>query len=54
VSPKAPSDDRLDELYRATLGPMGSRPLYELSMADVTAAISKPLLYHYFSTWTEL
>ena len=56
VSPKASSDDRLDELYRATLGLMGSRPLYEVSMADVTAAaaVSKPLLYHYFSTRTEL
>jgi len=56
VSPKASSDDRLDELYRATLGLMGSPPLYEVSIADVTAAaaVSKPLLYHYFSTRTEL
>ncbi|WP_426570808.1 TetR/AcrR family transcriptional regulator [Aquihabitans sp. McL0605] len=49
-------DDRRDEVLRACLQLLGERPWDEVSMADVAAAAgaSKPLLYHYFSTKSDL
>jgi AcrR family transcriptional regulator len=49
-------DDRRSELLGACLRLIGTRPWDEVSMADVAAAagVSKPLLYHYFSTKSEL
>jgi AcrR family transcriptional regulator len=49
-------EDRRDELLRASLQIIGSKPWDEVSMADVAAAAgaSKPLLYHYFSNKSEL
>jgi AcrR family transcriptional regulator len=49
-------DDRRDELMKACLGLIGTRPWDEVSMADVAraAGVSKPLLYHYFSTKSDL
>lgn len=48
--------DRRRELLRACLELIGTRPWDEVSMADVARAAgsSKPLLYHYFSTKSEL
>ena len=48
--------DRRDELLRASLGLIGTRPWDEVSMADVAeaAGASKPLLYHYFATKRDL
>jgi AcrR family transcriptional regulator len=50
------TDDRRQELYRATLELIGTTPWDEVSMADVAlaAGVSKPLLYHYFPTKTDL
>lgn len=49
-------DDRRAELLGACLDLIGTRPWDEISMADIAAAagVSKPLLYHYFSTKPEL
>ena len=49
-------EDRRDELLRACLQVIGTQPWDEVSMADVAAAAgaSKPLLYHYFSTKSDL
>jgi AcrR family transcriptional regulator len=49
-------DDRRDELMQACLHLIGARPWDEVSMAEVAAAagVSKPLLYHYFSTKSDL
>ena len=49
-------EDRRADLLRACLELIGSRPWDEVSMAEVAARarVSKPLLYHYFSTKTEL
>jgi len=49
-------DDRRNELMQACLHLIGTRPWDEVSMADVAAAagVSKPLLYHYFSTKSDL
>ena len=49
-------EDRRNELLRACLGLIGTRPWDEVSMADVAEAsgASKPLLYHYFATKGDL
>ena len=49
-------EDRREELLRACLDLLGRRPWDEVTMADVAdaAGVSKPLLYHYFSTKNEL
>ncbi len=49
-------EDRRDELLRACLDLIGTRPWEEVSMADVAeaAGASKPLLYHYFATKRDL
>ena len=49
-------EDRRDELLRTCLGLLGHRPWDEVTMADVAeaAGVSKPLLYHYFSTKADL
>lgn len=49
-------DDRRAELMRACLDLIGTHPWDEVSMADIAAAagVSKPLLYHYFSTKPDL
>lgn len=49
-------DDRRRELLEACLALIGSRPWDEVSMADVASAAgaSKPLLYHYFPTKSDL
>jgi AcrR family transcriptional regulator len=49
-------EDRRAELLRTCLDLLGRRPWDEVTMADVAAAagVSKPLLYHYFSTKTDL
>ena len=49
-------EDRRDELLRACLDLIGTRPWDEVSMADVAeaAGASKPLLYHYFATKRDL
>ena len=49
-------EDRRDELLRACLGLIGTRPWDEVSMADIAeaAGASKPLLYHYFATKGDL
>lgn len=48
--------ERLEELHKACLSLIGSQPWDEITMADVAVAagVSKPLLYHYFSTKSEL
>ena len=49
-------EDRRDELLRACLDLIGTRPWDEVSMADIAEAsgASKPLLYHYFATKRDL
>ncbi|MDQ3484172.1 MAG: TetR/AcrR family transcriptional regulator [Actinomycetota bacterium] len=49
-------EDRREELLRTCLDLLGRRPWDEVTMADVAdaAGVSKPLLYHYFSTKTDL
>ncbi len=49
-------EDRRSELTAACLRLIGTRPWDEVTMADVAeeAGASKPLLYHYFSTKSEL
>ena len=49
-------EDRRDELTRACLQLIGTKPWDEVSMADIAiaAGVSKPLLYHYFSTKSDL
>ena len=49
-------EDRREEMLRACVRVIGTQPWDEVSMADVAAAAgaSKPLLYHYFSTKSEL
>ena len=49
-------EDRRAELMQASLHLIGTRPWDEVSMAEVAGAagVSKPLLYHYFSTKSEL
>lgn len=49
-------EDRRAELLRTCLDLLGRRPWDEVTMAEVAevAGVSKPLLYHYFSTKTEL
>jgi AcrR family transcriptional regulator len=49
-------EDRRSELLRTCLDLLGKRPWDEVTMADVAEAsgVSKPLLYHYFSTKTDL
>jgi AcrR family transcriptional regulator len=49
-------DDRREELLQACLQIIGTQPWDEVSMADVASAAgaSKPLLYHYFSTKSDL
>jgi len=49
-------DDRRNELVQTCLHLIGTQPWDEVSMADVAAAagVSKPLLYHYFSTKSDL
>ena len=49
-------EDRRGELLQACLQIIGTKPWDEVSMADVAAAAgaSKPLLYHYFSTKSDL
>lgn len=49
-------DDRRGELMEACLHLIGARPWDEVSMAEVAAAagVSKPLLYHYFATKSDL
>jgi AcrR family transcriptional regulator len=48
--------DRRNELTRACLQLIGTKPWDEVSMADIAlaAGVSKPLLYHYFSTKSDL
>lgn len=48
--------DRRAELLRTCLDLLGQRPWDEVTMAEVAeaAGVSKPLLYHYFSTKTDL
>ena len=48
--------DRRAELLGTCLDQIGTRPWDEVTMADIAAAagVSKPLLYHYFSTKPEL
>jgi AcrR family transcriptional regulator len=50
------TDERRDELMHACVYLIGARPWDEVSMAEVAAAagVSKPLLYHYFSTKSDL
>ena len=49
-------EERRAELLRACLHTIGTRPWDEVSMADVAdaAGVSKPLLYHYFATKSDL
>ncbi len=49
-------EDRRSELLRACLHLIGTRPWDEVSMANVAdaAGVSKPLLYHYFATKSDL
>jgi len=49
-------DDRRSELLQACLHLIGTRPWDEVSMAEVATAagVSKPLLYHYFATKSDL
>jgi len=49
-------DDRRAQLLAVCLELIGTRSWDELTMADIAAAagVSKPLLYHYFSTKTEI
>lgn len=49
-------EDRRAELLRTCLDLLGVRPWDEVTMAEVAeaAGVSKPLLYHYFSTKTDL
>jgi AcrR family transcriptional regulator len=49
-------EGRRDELLQACLQIIGTQPWDEVSMADVASAAgaSKPLLYHYFSTKSDL
>ena len=49
-------DDRRNEFLHAALELIGTQPWDEISMADVAraAGASKPLLYHYFSTKSDL
>lgn len=49
-------NDRRAELMEACLHLIGTRPWDQVSMAEVAtvAGVSKPLLYHYFSTKSEL
>ena len=49
-------EDRRDELLRTCLDLLDRQPWDEVTMADVAdaAGVSKPLLYHYFSTKTDL
>ncbi len=49
-------DDRRNELLRAALELIGTRPWDEVSMAEIAraASASKPLLYHYFPTKSDL
>jgi AcrR family transcriptional regulator len=49
-------EDRRNELMHACLHLIGTRPWDEVSMAEVAAAagVSKPLLYHYFPTKSDL
>jgi AcrR family transcriptional regulator len=49
-------DDRRDELLEACLHLIGTQPWVEVSMAEIAAAagVSKPLLYHYYSTKSDL
>lgn len=49
-------EDRRSELLGTCLDLLGRRPWDEVTMADVAeaAGVSKPLLYHYFSTKTDL
>lgn len=53
---RLPVDDRRHELMQACLHLIGTRPWDEVSMAEIAAAagVSKPLLYHYFSTKSDL
>lgn len=50
------TEDRRGELLSTCLDVIGSRPWDEVTMAEIAAAagVSKPLLYHYFSTKPEL
>ena len=49
-------EDRRTELMQTCLHLIGTRPWDEVSMAEVAlaAGVSKPLLYHYFSTKGDL
>lgn len=49
-------EDRRAELLHTCLDLLGRRPWDEVTMAEVAdaAGVSKPLLYHYFPTKTEL
>jgi AcrR family transcriptional regulator len=49
-------DDRRTELMLTCLRLIGTRPWDEVSMSEiaVAAGVSKPLLYHYFSTKSDL
>jgi AcrR family transcriptional regulator len=49
-------DARRDELLQACLHLIGTRPWDEVSMAEVAVAagVSKPLLYHYYATKSDL
>ncbi len=49
-------EDRRRELLQACLKLLGTRPWDEIAMIDVAdaAGVSKPLLYHYFSTKSDL
>lgn len=49
-------EDRSAELLGVCLDLLGSRPWDEVTMGDVASAagVSKPLLYHYFATKTDL
>ena len=48
--------DRRNELTHSCLQLIGTKPWDEVSMADIAlaAGVSKPLLYHYFSTKSDL
>jgi AcrR family transcriptional regulator len=49
-------DDRRDELLAACLHLIGTQPWVEISMAEIAAAagVSKPLLYHYYASKSDL
>ena len=49
-------EDRRIELMQTCLHLIGTRPWDEVSMAEIAlaAGVSKPLLYHYFSTKSDL